>query len=84
MFHVRFVLVFALGLAAAPAHAEDENAGVSADDRVAIETTISAQMDAFRRDDGEAAFAFAAPGIRARFGDAETFMTMVRSGYRPV
>ena len=65
--------------AAATARAE-----LAAADRDAIEATISAQIEAFRRDDGEAAFAFAAPGIRAQFGDAETFMAMVRGGYAAV
>jgi hypothetical protein len=51
-----------------------------ADSRVVIER----QIDAFRRDDGEAAFAFAAPGIQALFHDPDGFMAMVRNGYQPV
>ena len=43
-----------------------------------------AQMEAFKRDDGAAAFAFAAPNIKALFGTAELFMAMVRSQYAPV
>lgn len=72
------VIVFVAG-AAAPARAE-----LTAADRDAIEATISAQIEAFQRDDGEAAFAFAAPEIRAQFGDAETFMAMVQTGYNAV
>ena len=72
-------IVLILGGAAASARAE-----LPAADRDAIEATISAQIEAFRRDDGEAAFAFAAPGIRAQFGDSETFMAMVRGGYAAV
>jgi len=68
--------VVIVAFAAVTARAE-----LAATDRSAIEATISAQIAAFRDDDGAAAFAFAAPGIRAQFGDAETFMTMVRTGY---
>ena len=51
---------------------------------MAIRSIIEAQMQAFQHDDGEAAFSFAAPVIRERFGTAENFMAMVREGYRPV
>lgn len=50
----------------------------------AIRRVIESQLDAFRRDDGEGAFAHASPNIRAMFGDAETFLRMVRTGYPPV
>jgi hypothetical protein len=49
-----------------------------------IRRVIEGQLDAFRRDDGEGAFAFASPSIRAMFGDAATFLGMVRTGYPPV
>jgi hypothetical protein len=65
----------------APAHAQDQ---LSADDRAAIREVIQAQVDAFRRDDGEAAFALASPGIQQMFGTPEIFMDMVRQGYQPV
>jgi DNA-binding transcriptional LysR family regulator len=65
----------------APAFAE---AGTSDVDRQAIEQTIRGQMNAFQRDDAAGAFAFAAPGTQHRFGDAETFLEMVRRGYPPV
>ena len=55
-----------------------------ADDAAAIRAVISDQLAAFRRDDGEAAFAFAAPAIREKFGDAANFLRMVREGYGPV
>jgi hypothetical protein len=41
-------------------------------------------MDAFRRDDGAAAFSYASPSIRSRFQTPERFMVIVRRGYRPV
>lgn len=68
--------------AAAPVFAKDAALGES--DRRAIRGVIEAQLDAFARDDGEAAFSRAAPGIRAKFGDAGTFMAMVRAAYAPV
>ncbi|WP_144184585.1 DUF4864 domain-containing protein [Elioraea rosea] len=59
-------------------------AQVAAADRAAIEGVIAAQIGAFRRDDGPAAYAFAAPNVKALFPTAEIFMRMVRSGYAPV
>ena len=72
-------LVFAPG-----ARAGDAPAALGAADRAAIRAVIEAQLAAFARDDAEAAFAFAAPAIQAKFGDAETFLAMVRAAYRPV
>lgn len=57
---------------------------VAAADRVAITEVIARQIDAFKRDDGVTAFSFASPSIRAKFGTADTFMRMVRSGYPQV
>jgi ketosteroid isomerase-like protein len=53
-------------------------------DRAAIREVIEAQIDAFRRDDAAGAFSFASPTIKRQFGTAETFLGMVRTGYRPV
>jgi len=47
----------------------------------AIERVVREQLAAFRAGDGEKAFTYASPGIRAQFGDAPTFIAMVRSGY---
>ena len=71
-------LAFALflGLAAAAPAAE-----LSAADAQAIRAVISEQLEAFARDDGPRAFALATGGIRQRFGTAEVFMDMVRTGY---
>lgn len=59
-------------------------AQVSPADRAAIRDVIEGQVEAFRRDDGAAAFGYASPSIQGMFGTAETFMDMVRQGYRPV
>jgi len=53
-------------------------------DEDVIRSVINQQIDAFRADDGERAFSFAAPVIRSKFGTAENFMTMVRTGYPDV
>ncbi|HEY4162815.1 MAG TPA: DUF4864 domain-containing protein [Dongiaceae bacterium] len=53
-------------------------------DQDAIRHVVEAQLAAFQRDDGTAAFGFAAPAIRQKFGDAATFMAMVKSGYPAV
>lgn len=66
---------------AAPALAADPPSDA---DRAAIRDVIAGQIEAFRRDDGAAAFGFAAPAIRRMFGDVDRFMEMVREGYRPV
>ena len=57
---------------------------VSDGDRADSRAVIERQIDAFRRDDGRAAFAFASPEIQSLFHDAEHFMAMVRNGYQPV
>ena len=45
---------------------------------------IRAQLDAFRDDEDELAFSYAAPAIRAQFKTAENFMRMVKTGYPAV
>ncbi|HEX3348262.1 MAG TPA: DUF4864 domain-containing protein [Acetobacteraceae bacterium] len=53
-------------------------------DRTEIQRVITAQIDAFRRNDGDTAFGFASPNIQALFGDTQNFMRMVRRAYQPV
>jgi hypothetical protein len=50
----------------------------------AIRKTIGEQLAALRAGDGARAYAFASPGIRERFGDAPTFLRMVRDSYAPL
>ncbi|MEX0852026.1 MAG: DUF4864 domain-containing protein [Bauldia sp.] len=73
------VLALAVALAL-PAAAQTVGEG----DRAAIEALIDGQIAAFRRDDGAAAYAMAAPAIQTIFPTVEQFMSMVRSGYSPV
>jgi len=72
-------LLGALLSLALPAEAQ-----VSEPDRSAIRDVIERQIEAFRRDDGQAAFGYASPSIQGMFGSPDTFMDMVRQGYRPV
>ncbi len=75
------VLALALTVAAlAPAAALD----LAPAERSAIRDVVQAQLDAFQRDDGAAAFGYASPDIRSMFRTPERFMTMVREGYAPV
>jgi hypothetical protein len=57
---------------------------LSGPDAAAVREVIEAQLDAFRRDDAQRAFSFAAPDIRSQFGTAENFMAMVRASYAVV
>lgn len=54
---------------------------VPAADARAARAVVEAQLLALAAGDAERAFSFAAPGIRQQFGDAATFIGMVRQGY---
>jgi uncharacterized protein DUF4864 len=54
------------------------------EDRAEGRAVIEQQIDAFRRDDGATAFAFASPELQMLFHDPDHFMAMVRNGYQPV
>lgn len=53
-------------------------------DRLAIQAIISAQIEAFKKDDAVRAFSYASPGIRQVFQTPERFIEMVRSGYAQI
>lgn len=76
-----FALLGTMLALALPGQAQTQ---VSPADQTAIREVIEGQVEAFRRDDGAAAFGYASPSIQGIFGTAETFMDMVRQGYRPV
>ncbi len=57
---------------------------MSASDRQAIRSVITAQLDAFQADDGLQAFHYAAPTIRQQFKTVENFMHMVKTAYPAV
>lgn len=70
------VLLCLLGTAAATVRASGPG-----DD---IRTVIQAQLRAFQADDADAAWSFAAPVIKWKFGSPDAFMEMVRTGYPAV
>jgi len=76
-------LAVALLLAVAPFLASAQPY-LSGPDAAAVREVIEAQLDAFRRDDAQRAFSFAAPNIRSQFGTAENFLAMVRESYAVV
>lgn len=80
----RRLLGIALGLLATPlafAAPSPEHAALPEREWTAIQRVIEAQLAALREGKAERAFSFAADGIREQFGDAATFMEMVRQGY---
>lgn len=77
----RLLALLLLALAPLLATAQSE---VHPADARAMREVIEAQIEAFRRDDAEGAFALATPGIRATFGSAENFLAMVRNTYAVV
>jgi len=78
------ILLFAIAAFALPALAEDAPSALPAPDQEAIHQVIQSQLDAFQRDDAAAAYSYATPMIQEKFGDAGTFMQMVKQGYTPV
>ncbi len=79
----RFLALLSLIVSLA-AGARAQDAALSAADRQSIRDIIQSQVDAFRRDDGDAAFGYATPDIQRMFGSSDIFMDMVRQGYQPV
>jgi hypothetical protein len=73
-------LAIALWLASGAVDAQ----GVAEADGQEFQRIISSQLDAFRADDGLAAYNYAAPAIKRIFPSPEIFMQMVRNGYPPV
>jgi hypothetical protein len=72
-------LALLAGLGTAPARAEISDA-----DREAFRGIVAAQIEAFRNDDGAAAYSYASPTIQGLFPGIDRFMAMVRLGYQPV
>ena len=72
-----FVVLTTFGLAAGAV----DSPPVKEEVAHAVRAVIEAQLDALAADDAVRAFSYAAPVVRDRFGDAPTFMAMVREGY---
>jgi hypothetical protein len=77
-------MVWALSLSFALSALADVVDGLTAGDRAAIRQTIESQIEAFRANDADLAFSFAAPTIQDHFGTSSRFIAMVKRGYRPV
>jgi hypothetical protein len=58
--------------------------GVSGQDAAEIRAVIHRQIEAFKRDDAQGAFALAAPAVQKTFGTPEKFLEVVRAAYRAV
>ncbi|MBM1220015.1 DUF4864 domain-containing protein [Ponticoccus sp. SC2-23] len=69
---IRFALLALFLALAAPAQAQD---------RAAIEETITAQLDAFNARDVPSAWEYASPMIQSMFGNSQNFGMMVQQGY---
>jgi hypothetical protein len=67
--------------AALPAAAGDGNR-ITGADAAEIRAVIHRQIDAFRRDDAQGAFALVSPEVRQTFGTPEKFLDVVRLAYR--
>ena len=63
---------------------KDLSAPLSSQEWQAIRKVISQQLAALRAGDGGKAFGYATSGIQAQFGDAKSFMAMVRHAYSPL
>ena len=82
-----FTVVFLLQPALAktpPASPNPATPGIATEDIAEIRNMIIGQISAFRDDDAEKAFSFAAPEIRKIFRTPEMFLYMVRKSYRAV
>ncbi len=73
-------LALLLALAAAPLRAQTATEAEAAQFR----DIITAQIEAFRADDGPAAYTHAAPKIRQMFPTSDDFMALVKRGYPQV
>ncbi len=81
MARLLFSLILGVGLFLPPAATGQEPLAA---EEPAINAVIQAQLDAFKNHDADAAFALAAPGIKARFRTAEDFISMIATQYLPL
>jgi hypothetical protein len=78
----RSILMAVMLLAGAALVQADES--VAPADAAAIQQVIQGQMNAFKVDDWNAAFAFASPGIQTKFESPQVFSQLVTQAYQPV
>ena len=75
-----FTTAFFAFLLFAPSWAAEPNAA----DKQAFQQIISAQLEAFKADDGALAYSYAAPTVTKIFPTVDIFMSMVKRGYQAV
>ena len=79
------VVLLAAIVFASPVRAETPQArALALGERALLQALVQEQLNAFQRDDGETAYAFAGSRAHQIFPDADTFMRMVRESYPPV
>ena len=71
-------------LLALPGAAAARGERVTSADAAEIRAVIHRQIDAFKRDDAQGAFALVSPGVRQAFRTPEKFLDVVRMAYRAV
>jgi hypothetical protein len=79
-----FSTALALALCVWTGAASGQQPKLRASDWKAMQAVITAQRAAFLAGDGDKAFGYATPAIRAQFGDPASFLEIVRSGYAPL
>ena len=75
------VLLISIVLTAPLAMADDS---VTKEDIKAAQQVIASQISAFKADDYQSAYSFAAPNVKQVFPSVSAFMMMVKSGYKPL
>ena len=78
----RSILIAVMLLTGAALARADES--VPPADATAIQQVIQGQMNAFKVDDWNAAFAYASPSIQTKFQSPQVFSQLVTQGYQPV
>jgi hypothetical protein len=73
--------LIAAAVAASLSFTASARSGLGRTDWQAIRRVITRQLAALRAGDGARAFSYASPAIRNQFGDAPTFLAMVRDAY---
>ena len=77
-------VAYCLALVLCISEAEGAEGRITSSDLAEIRQVIHRQIDAFRRDDAQGAFALVSPAVQHSFGTPERFLDAVRMAYRAV
>jgi hypothetical protein len=77
-------VLFCLALALCISQAKATPGHISSSDLAQIHQVIHRQIDAFRRDDAQGAFALVSPSVQHSFRTPQRFLDVVRMAYRAV